>query len=235
MNLKTSMFFLLIFILAIPEISLCQVSSSSGMNARMQSILKSTTLYVTDSYGDVYGNPYVDEEFQEGEILFKDSSIYGGIGMRFNHNNDQIEFQQDGQILAIPNPEDLISVSFGNHQFIFEKYSKGKKNLSGFFEVLVPGKTKLLYFRKSIVKREQLPPSEMSGGNYRDYFRTVEDYFIKKEREPAFLVNNTSKSILKALPDRKIELEKYIDQNQLKIKKEEDLKALVEYYNTIQK
>jgi len=204
------------------------------MNSRMQSILKSTSLYVADSYGDVYGNPYVDEEFREGEILFKDSTIYKGIGMRLNHNNDQIEFQQDGQILAIPNPEDLISVSFGNHLFRFEKYTKGKKILSSFFEVLVSGRTNLLYRRESIIKREQLPPTEMSGGNYRDYLRTVDDYYIKKEGEPAFLVNNTPKSILKALPDKKTELKKYIDQNNLKIKKEEDLKALVEYYNSIQ-
>lgn len=234
MKSKIYTHFLLIFLLAIPGISLCQINSSSGMSARMQSILKSTSLYVANSYEDVYGNPYVDEEFREGEILFKDSSIYKGIGMRLNHNNDQIEFQQDGQILAIPNPEDLISVSFGNHLFTFEKYIKGKKTLTSFFEVLVSGKINLLYHRESIVKREQLPPTEMSGKNYRDYFRTVKDYYIKKEGEPAFLVYKTPKSILKALPDKKIELKKYIDQNKLKIKKEEDLKALIEYYNSIQ-
>ena len=221
---------LLLFLLSIPGISLCQ----SGMNARMQSLLKTTTLYVANAYEDVYGNPYVDEEFKKGEILFKDSSIYNGISLRLNHNNDQIEFQQDGQILAIPNPEDLISVFFGNHHFIYCKYTKGKKILSSFFEVLVSGRTDLLYHRESIVKREQLPPSEMSGKNYRDYFRTVEDYYIKRKGEPAFLVYKTKKSILKALPDKKSELENYIDQNSLKIKKEEDLKALVEYYNTIQ-
>ncbi len=234
MKSKINTIFLLIVLLAIPKLSLCQINNSSGMSSRMQSILKSTTLYVTDSYGDVYGNPYVDEEFKEGEILFKDSSIYRGISMRLNHNNDQIEFQQDGQILAIPNPEDLISVSFGNHLFTFERYTKGKKVLRSFFEVLVSGKTNLLYRRESIIKREQLPPTEMSGKNYRDYFRTVEDYYIKKEGEPAFLVYKTPKSILKALPDKKIELQQYIDQNKLKIKKEEDMKALVEYYNSIQ-
>ena len=226
--------FLLIFLLAIPKNSLSQINTSTGMSSRMQALVSTTTLYVANSYEDVYGNPYVDEEFQEGEILFKDSSIYKGIGMRLNHNNDQIEFQQDGQILAIPNPEDLISVSFGNHRFIFEKYTKGKKILSSFFEVLVSGRTNLLYRRESIVKREQLPPSEMSGKNYRDYFRTVEDYYIKREGEPAFIVYKTPKSILKALPDKQIELKKYIDQNELKIKKEEDLKALVEYYNSLQ-
>ncbi|MEA1896157.1 MAG: hypothetical protein U9N53_00675 [Bacteroidota bacterium] len=227
-NISTSL--LIIFLFSIPGISLCQ----SGMNARMQSILKTTTLYVADAYEDVYGNPYVDEEFKEGEILFKDSSIYNGIGMRLNHNNDQIEFQQDGQILAIPNPEDLISVSFGDYQFIYGEYTKGKKVLSSFFEVLVSGKADLLYRRESIVKREQLPPSEMSGKNYRDYFRTIEDYYIKREGGPASLVYKTQKSLLKALTDKKFELEKYIDQNNLKIKKEEDLKVLVEYYNSIQ-
>lgn len=230
MKSKTCKLLLLLFLFSIPGISLCQ----SGMNARMQSLLKTTTLYVADAYEDVYGSPYVDEEFKEGEILFKDSSIYNGIGMRLNHNNDQIEFHQDGQILAIPNPEDLISVSFGNHHFIYGKYTKGKKISSSFFEVLVSGRTDLLYRRESVVKREQLPPTEMSGKNYRDYFRTVEDYYIKREGEPAFLIYKTKKGILKALPDKKSELENYINQNSLKIKKEEDLKALVEYYNTIQ-
>ncbi len=234
MNLKFSKLFLFIFLWVIPGISLCQVSSSSGMSARMQSLLGSTSLYVANPYENVYGSPYVDEEFRAGEILFKDSSIYKGISMRLNHNIDQIEFQQDGQILIIPNPEDLISVSFGNHLFTFEKYAKGKKNLSGFFEVFVSGRTNLLYRRESIIKREQLPPSEMSGKNYRDYFRTVDDYYIKKKGEPAFLVNNTPKSILKALSDKKPELEKFINQEKLKLKKEKDLKDLIEYYNYIQ-
>ena len=225
---------LLIFLLAFTQNSLSQISSSTGMSSRMQSLLRTTSLYTTNPYENVYGNPYVDEEFQKGELLFKDSSVYKVTGLRLNHSNDQIEFQQDGQILAIPNPEDLISVSFGDHLFYYEKYRQGKKILSSYFEVLVPGKTSLYYLRASIIKREKLPPSEMSGGNYRDYFRTVEDYYIKKEGEPAFLVNNTKKSILKALSDKQPELEEYIEQGKLKIKKEGHLKDLIEYYNSLQ-
>ena len=200
---------LLIFLLAVTQNSLCQINPSTGMSSRMQSLLNTTSLYTTNPYENVYGNPFVDEEFQQGEIFFKDSSVYKVTGLRLNHNNDQIEFKQDGQILAIPNPEDLISVSFGGHLFYYEKYRKGKKVFSSYFEVLVSGETSLFYRRESIIKREQLPPSEMSGGNYRDYFRTVEDYYIKKKGEPAFLINNTQKSVLKALrksdkPHRKL-------------------------------
>lgn len=225
--------FLLAFLFTIPKNSFTQINASTGMSSRMQSLLRTTSLYTTNPYENVYGNPFVDEEFQDGEILFKDSSIVKEIALRLNHNNDQIEFKQDGKILAIDNPEDMISFSFGNHLFYYEKYLSGKKILSGYFEVIVAGKTNLFYRRNSIIKREKLPPSEMSGGNYRDYFRTVENYYIKQEGKPAFLVYKTRKSILKALSDKKAELEKYIDQSNLKIKKEGQLKDLIEYYNSL--
>jgi len=224
---------LLVLVLTITQNSVCQINTSTGMSSRMQSLLRTTSLYTTNPYENVVGNPYIDEQFQEGEILFKDSSVYEVTGLRLNHNNDQIEFKQDEQILAIPNPKDLISVSFGDHLFYYERYVKGKKILYSYFEVLVPGKISLYYRRASIIKREKLAPSEMSGGNYRDYIRTVEDYYIKKEGEPAFLINKTQKSILKALSDKEAELEEYIDQNKLKIKKEEHLKDLIEYYNSL--
>ena len=90
-----------------------------------------------------------------------------------------------------------------------------------------------MYRRESIIKREQLPPSEMSGGNYRDYFRTTEDYYLLIASDPAKKIIKSQKSVLKTLADQETELKKYIKENGLKIKHEENLIKLINYYNML--
>lgn len=207
--------------------------SFSQVNARLNSMTTRTSLYVDNPYEKVEGNPYVEKEFQKGEVVFKDSSKISGVLMRLNHNTDQIEFMEKDEILGFSKPEELARASFGNRNFTYERYNLGKKILYGYFEVLVNGYCKLLYRRESIIKREQLPPSEMSGGNYRDYFRTTEDYYLLIDSEPAKKIIKSQKSVLKTLADQETELKKYIKENGLKIKHEENLVEVINYYNKL--
>lgn len=207
--------------------------SYSQVNARINSMTSKTSLYVDNPYEEVEGNPYVKEEFMEGVIVFKDSSKISEVFLRYNHNTDQIEFKEGDEIRGFSKPGDLELASFGNRNFIYNRYYIGKKIQLGYFEVLAFGYCKLLFRRESIIKREQLSPSETSGGNYRDYFRTTEEYYLLLGAEPAKKVIKSKKSILKALAEEESNLKKYITNEGLKVKNDEDLIKLINYYNDL--
>ncbi len=212
---------------------LSNLNSYSQVNARINSMTTKSSLYVDNPYEEVEGNPYVEEEFMEGVVVFKDSSKISKVFLRLNHNTDQIEFKEGDEILGFTKPEDLALASFGNRSFIYNRYHIGKKIQSGYFEVLASGYCKLLFRRESIIKREQVPPSEMSGGNYRDYFRTTEEYYLLLGAEPAKKVIKSQKSVLKALAEEESSLKKYIADEGLKVKNDEDLVKLINYYNDL--
>ena len=92
--------------------------SFSQVNARLNSMTSRTSLYVDNPYAKVEGNPYVEKEFQKGEVVFKDSSKISGVLMRLNHNTDQIEFMEKDEILGFSKPEELAWASFGNRNFM---------------------------------------------------------------------------------------------------------------------
>ncbi len=225
------LFFILALIVSSPNYS--QINPSTGMSARLQALISTTTLYSTEVYKNVQGNPYIDKEFNEGSLLFKDSSRIEKIGLRFNHHSGLLEFTRDENIYTIPNPEDLLQASFNDHIFKYVKYYQGGKLKSAYFEVLVSGTASLLYYRSSIIKREPLPPSEMAGKNYRDYFRTLREYYISKSGEPARIIYKSKKSILGVLSDKEKELKIFINENDLKLRKDKDMIKLIEYYNSL--
>jgi hypothetical protein len=75
----------------------------------------------------------------------------------------------------------------------------------------------------------------MSGGNFKDYFRTTEEYFIKKGDKTATQIQKSKKSILKTLGDHQGELQNFISENKLKFKNEEAMIDLIYFYNSISK
>ena len=225
MTIKTK---ILIFLLLFSKLI-----SYSQVNARINSMTTKSSLYVDNPYEKVEGNPYVEEEFMEGVVVFKDSSKISEVFLRLNHNTDQIEFMEGDEIRGFTKPEDLAIASFGSRSFIYNKYRRGKKIQSGYFEVLASGYCKLLFRRESIIKREQVPPSEMSGGNYRDYFRTTKEYYLVLGAEPAKKVIKSQKNVLKVLAEEESNLKKYIADEGLKVKNEKDLVKLINYYNKL--
>ena len=232
MKIKTALAGLLIALL-FGAPGLAQVFNHNGTNPKFQEMFHKTTLYINNDYANIEGNPFVDKEFQTGTLQFKDSIVVSDILLRLNHYSDQIEFRENNQILGLGNPEDLVQVQFGAHTFIYSDYKEGNKNKNGYFEVLANGNVKLLYRRESIVKREQVPASNYSGGNFKDYFRTAREYYLKTGAEPAHKIIKSQKSVFKFLPEKETELKKYIKTQHLRINKDKDLIKLINYYNSI--
>jgi len=225
---------LLLFLLLLPagRVS-AQVYSSPNTNPKIVDMLHRSAIVENEDYVKVTGDPYVDKNFQTGTIVFNDSTVVNEIPLRLNTYTDNIEFKKNDSILALANPRIIDHISFGYRNFIFSTYKEGVFTKQGYFEVLADGNTKLLLHRESIIKREQLPASNYEGGNYRDYFRKSESYYLKKGDAIAVKISRTKKSILKALGDHTAELEKFIKENHLRLSKTDALIDLIYYYNSL--
>jgi len=210
-----------------------QIYSSPNSNPRLIQMMHHSLVIEKDAYINVYGNPFVDRDFKNGEIVLKDSSQVRNVPMRLNTYTDNIEFKNNDSIMIFSQPDIIDHVTFGHRSFIYSRYKEGAIYKNGYFEVLAWGKCKLLLHRGSIIKREQLPASNFEGGNFRDYFRLAETCYIKKDDKPATKISKTKKSILKTLGDHRDELQKYIKKNQLGLSKENALIDLIYYYNSL--
>ena len=212
-----------------------QITSGRTVNIAFDDMMRGSVLIGPDRYINVKGNPFIAEEFQLGEVIHMDSSITREVPMRLNHHTDEIEFKMDDKILVFAMPRKINYVTFGHRSFAFFDYVQQKKTNAGYFEVLAWGDCKLLLRRNTIIKREELPPSDMGGGNFKDYFRTTEEYFLKKGTSAATQIQKSKKSILKTLGEHEEELTDFIEKNKLKLKSEEDMIDLIYFYNSITK
>ena len=231
--IKTKSVIVIMLFIGFPVISFGQIYSTPNTNPKIIEMMHRSLIVEKDAYIKVHGNPFVDKDFEKGVIVFKDSSRARDIPLRLNTYTDNIELDVNDTVKVLSSPDIIDHIDFGHRHFIYSRFKEGVFHKNGFFEVLTQGNCKLLLRRESIIKREQLPASNYAGGNYRDYFRTSQTYYIKKGNSPAVRISKSKKSILNALGNHRSELGKYIKDHHLKLAKEDDIIDLIYYYNSL--
>jgi hypothetical protein len=222
-------------ILSLCQTAIGQIYSGTGNNPKLIQYMRRSMIKGVNPYGEIEGSPYYPgPEFVSGTIYHRDSTKTINVPLRLNHFIDEIEFKHGENIMMFVRPDEIDHLEFGHLTFIYSGFAPpiGKPDI-GFFEVMAKGYCKLLYRRSSEIKREDLPVSNFSGGNYRDYFRITEEYYIKKGNEPAEYIRKSKRKILKTLSDHTKELEEYIDKNGLTLKTNEEIIDLIYYFNAL--
>lgn len=212
-----------------------QIYLGTQNNPKLTQYMRKSLIKGINPYGDIEGEAYYPgEEFNSGTIYHKDSTKTINVPMRLNHYIDQIEFKHGENIMMFVKPDEIDRMEFGHLIFLYSEFVPyiGKPDV-GFFEVMARGYCKLLYRRSSEIKREDLPVSNFSGGNYRDYFRIIEEYYIKKGDDPAQFIRKSKRKILKVLSDYTNELEDYINKNNLTLRSDEEIIDLIYHYNAL--
>lgn len=212
-----------------------QLVSPRSSNIQFDNLLSRGSVINPIYYENIDGSPYLNQEFMPGDLSMKNGMIYENIGFRYNIYTDQIEFKQDKEILSFSQPQDLDRVKFGNATFVYGRMFSKNKPIQGYFQLLADGYARLLVRRSLEIKSEKLPASEFGGGNYRDYFRLAEDYFISKDGKNLVPIRKSEKSILKALGEKQGELKQFLSESSLNLKNDIDLGELVFYFNQLMK
>lgn len=187
--------------------------------------------------GNVVGDTYLSTHWRKSAIqLYKDERVLQGYSVRYDIYTDALDVKTDKGIKVLEgkrirsfswlDSSRLDPVFFVNAR----DYKLDNVPLSGFFEVLVDGGTPLFKRTDLRVKKANYNVS-FDVGSRDDKILKDAAYFAGQGKNVVEL-NSAKKKVLTVFGSKAGEMEKYIDENNLSTRKEEDLVKIFHYYNT---
>jgi len=182
------------------------------------------------------GSPYLFDTWYDGVITMKDKSRIEGKQYRYNLYTQQMQFVNGPDTVAIGNPKDIAKIQFGGRTFVYTSFSNQGKPDQGYFEQICEGNCRLL---KRYVVLYHLVDNENSGiqnetGKDTPFLRDC-NCFLQFGTEPTQQIGRNKKEFLSLFTKDKDKVAGFIKQKDVKLKNEEDLKAVVDFYNQLQK
>ena len=179
-------------------------------------------------YG-VEGTPYLSDVYLPGRLTI-DGTKYSNVSIKLNLEKNIVFFEKEGMEM-IPTGSvsvvEFVDPASGTTKVFKNGFPDINKNTAlTFYQVLDSGKATLLkhFF---ITYRESRTYGEATTVKR---YEQIKNYYI--------FINNSlvqvkkNESVLDVLKDKKDDVEKYISANKLKMTREEDLRAVIAYYNS---
>jgi hypothetical protein len=179
---------------------------------------------------DTRGQIYVGSDWPQGTIILRDGTKMDKYFLRYNFLTDKVQFIAGTDTLTFVNPDELSSITFGGHTFIYESYQYDTIIRQGYFELIVPGKNKLM-LRRFVTSQKQ--DSKYPDDESLTKYQVDECYFISKPGMPANKLACNRKSVLTFLNDHDADITEYLRITGNKVRTIEDMKLLVSYYNSL--
>jgi len=179
---------------------------------------------------DKKGQIYIGDAWSNGTIVLRGGGVIDSYCLRYNILTDQLQFAAGNDTLSFANPEKLNTVTFDGHTFIYEKYQFEDSIRQGYFELIVPGKNKLM-LKRSVTRQKPDPKYPLNASLTK--FQIDECYFIGKPGMPANEIACNRKNVLTFLNDHDEDITEYLRITGNKVRTIEDLILLVSYYNSL--
>jgi hypothetical protein len=229
---------IIILLICLPEIINAQANSISTTGKWGQQIFISDVngRAFENKYADVNGSAYLFPTFKYSSIILTDGRKYTNVKARLNLVEHEVNFiasnGDEGYIGK--GMVNTIAISDTNKQeikvYTFQTGFPAIDNQSGiqFYQVLVSGK---LSFLKSINKNIEERVNELSGEKSKEFairenLYIVSGGIIKRVKKDAGF-------FIEAMADQKDAIRQFISENKVNFKSEEQLKKLIEFYNTL--
>ena len=181
---------------------------------------------------------YIFPEFSDGVIYFKNRTVSSG---KFNYNtlNGEMQFLDNEKILSLAKPQDVAYAVINKKVFYYVSDTN-------FAELLVDNNTIKLCVKRStkladiqakgaygITKhtttvKALVPTQQYELGIIRDLVYKINDEFLLENNGKFSKISNT-KSFVKAFPQFKAEIERFVTSNKTDFKNEKDLIKLTNY------
>lgn len=178
------------------------------------------------TYTEVEGSPFFNENWEKGIISFHDGMKYSVENFRYDIYSNNLQFLKDDIVYKIPNIKDVKGFSIGEFNFI----SILKDDKPVFYEILFTNDilTLLKKFDCEIIQGKE------SVGAFpatNDKFSINTTIYLKKDDDSINKINLNKKNILELVADKKEEIKKFVSTNALKFGEEDIIKILEYYYS----
>jgi hypothetical protein len=186
---------------------------------------------------------YLFPEFTSGDVYYKGSPKGSGM-MNYNMLAGEMQFVEDGKLLALANVKDVILVNidnrkfypFNDKEFVEEIVSTGKVQLRVRRRGNVAQHSKKGAYGTSSSTSSITSYSSINSDN-RQYNLTVEENVLITLNRTYYLVGlngkytviKNRKTFSKQFPGHDTQIESFVKEQQTRFDNEDDLKALMEY------
>jgi hypothetical protein len=189
-------------------------NSGTGIFIQSENFGKETSLYFND--------------WSPGKITLKDRSVLTDRIIRYNLLTQQMELIRGNDTAAIGNPDEIASIEFDGHKFVYrEIVTQDNQLIRTYLEVLVEGKCNLLLQR--LISHRYIESSATIMEAPKERYFLAENYFVAKTGNLAVPLPGKKKDIAGLLSEK--DVRSYIREHKLNCEREEDLKALISFYN----
>lgn len=186
-------------------------------------------LYTEEELKEIKGSPYAKDGFSIGNVYVDDKIVIDLVKLRYNASSDQIEIKDGENISA------LVKSNSVSAKILEDLYVVATSNLDfeeHYYKVIIGNKKASLYERLDI---DFIPPTPAKSGFEAAQpaeFKQKSTFYFIKDNSFTELPNSKSK-IYKLFEDEEKKVISYAKSNKLNPKDIEDLKQIIEFYNSL--
>jgi len=187
-------------------------------------------------YRDVTGSPYLKDTWTHAAMRLNGNVIVPDMRVRLDLKSQQWHFLDSGnteRLVPVGLVREVLMDDSSGAEVKTSVFRAGfppidnRKN-TDFYQVVSDGKVLLLHF---MVKTINTDKDEMAGTVQME-FVLYEEYYLFGGGK-MWRVKKDKSEVLNQLADKKEKIQAFIDENHLKLKSVDELKKVVDYYNTL--
>lgn len=187
-----------------------------------------------ENYQNIEGNPYMFDNFQAGTVKLKNGNSFAGM-LQYDIYAGTLYFKKNDTNYAIDLSNEIEYVSINESKLIYSNYITTKPaketTASAYFEIVIDAKCQLLA-KKNVSIKEGVQGNGIVLSTTTRFNKKNDTYFIKIDNKPAIEIKN-NQSLISIFEKNSNTIETFIDKENVSYKRVEDLKKIVNYYNTL--
>ncbi len=172
------------------------------------------------------GDAFLHDAWKQGAVLMYDGNLIEVEKLRYNLLTQQMQFLQNGDTLAIGNPDEINMIRMDDMVFVFTEYVQQGIIREGYLELLEDGNCRL--FRRWSATYRLLEHDTGTETIYR-----TQTCFIAFGDGMAREVTNNNREFLRNFGEYEQEVRRKMRQEKLRIKNPEQLREVIAHYNRI--
>ncbi|AUC74253.1 hypothetical protein [Olleya sp. Bg11-27] len=179
---------------------------------------------------NIEGSKFIKSHYQQANISTHPNILFN---VRYNAYNDDIEIEgKENTSYSLNKYSGTIIVTMlTGETYINAKYIDNENNINtGFFEVLkTSGEFFLLKKQTITIKEKEEAKTTYHQSKPAKYKKSKDEYYIKTNNLTATKIPKKNKDFANLFPNKKDAISKFIKDEKIKLKKEEDLIKVFKY------
>ncbi len=187
---------------------------------------------LTKNYLNIKGSAYLYNDWQKGIVKLNNGKVYKNVFLKYDLVNDELFFKKPSSDEILGFVDDIFEFSITtdvktlNFKKGFPPAERFTKN--SFYEILQGVTVTLLKKQTKVILETK---AYNAASTDRQFDENIAYYvFINNKTER---IKKDKKSLIAALSDKKDAVEEYINKEKLKFKTDEELIAVIKFYNEL--